>query len=129
MRVDFPKNLQQTKAHPVWPETIDLPGFHKVPKADDVVLNEIIGLIEKSERPVLYCGGGVLVVCHAHLYARSGAPGIGNPAHTVVPPGRHAPPPVFAPRNWWVSPPLPRLTSEQDPAGFVLSIYDHIERI
>jgi len=25
-----------------------------------VALNEIVGLIEKSERPVLYCGGGII---------------------------------------------------------------------
>ena len=30
------------------------------PKADDLALNEIIGLIEKAERPVLYCGGGII---------------------------------------------------------------------
>ncbi len=29
-------------------------------RADDLELNEIIGLIEKSERPVLYCGGGII---------------------------------------------------------------------
>ena len=29
-------------------------------RADDVALNEIIGLIEKSERPVLYVGGGII---------------------------------------------------------------------
>ena len=29
-------------------------------RADDLALNEIIGLIEKAERPVLYCGGGII---------------------------------------------------------------------
>ena len=29
-------------------------------KADDLALNEIIGLIEKAERPVIYCGGGII---------------------------------------------------------------------
>src|SRR5580698_8679815 len=29
-------------------------------KADEVALNEILGLIEKAERPVLYCGGGII---------------------------------------------------------------------
>ncbi|HWD18756.1 MAG TPA: biosynthetic-type acetolactate synthase large subunit [Verrucomicrobiae bacterium] len=58
--VDFPKNLQQTKAHPKWPTSVSLPGYHPNPKADDLVLNEIIGLIEKAERPVLYCGGGII---------------------------------------------------------------------
>ena len=81
--VDFPKNLQQTKAHPVWPETIDLPGFHKVPKADDVVLNEIIGLIEKSERPVLYCGGGV-ITAEASAELRAVVKATGIPVTTTI---------------------------------------------
>jgi hypothetical protein len=29
-------------------------------KADELALNEIMGLIEKAERPVLYCGGGII---------------------------------------------------------------------
>jgi len=58
--IDFPKNLQQQKAQPVWPNKMDLPGYPDLPRADDVELNEIIGLIEKSKRPVLYCGGGVI---------------------------------------------------------------------
>ncbi len=35
-------------------------GYDPDKRADDVALNEIIGLIEKSERPVLYCGGGII---------------------------------------------------------------------
>ena len=58
--IDFPKNIQQQTAQPVWPDSIDLPGYYPYPKADDIELNEIIGLIEKAERPVLYCGGGVI---------------------------------------------------------------------
>ncbi len=58
--VDFPKNLQQQRAQPVWPTEINLRGYPAPPKADDLALNEIIGLIEKSERPVLYVGGGVI---------------------------------------------------------------------
>jgi acetolactate synthase I/II/III large subunit len=63
--IDFPKNIQQQKAQPVWP-TLDeikknLRGYNQPGlKADEVALNEIIGLIEKAERPVLYCGGGII---------------------------------------------------------------------
>jgi acetolactate synthase-1/2/3 large subunit len=63
--IDFPKNIQQQKAQPVWP-TLDevkagLRGYQQPElKADEVALNEIVGLIEKSERPVLYCGGGII---------------------------------------------------------------------
>ncbi len=58
--IDVPKNIQQTKAQPVFPAEIHLRGYDPVLRADDVALNEIIGLIEKSERPVLYCGGGII---------------------------------------------------------------------
>jgi acetolactate synthase I/II/III large subunit len=58
--IDFPKNLQQAKTHPVWPTEIVLRGYDPSPKADDLALNEIIGLIEKAERPVIYAGGGII---------------------------------------------------------------------
>ena len=63
--IDFPKNIQQQKTQPVWP-TLDqikkgLRGYTQPDlKADELALNEIIGLIEKAERPVLYCGGGII---------------------------------------------------------------------
>jgi len=58
--IDFPKNIQQQKAQPVWPKEPALRGYNAKKRADDIVLNEIIGLIEKAERPVLYCGGGII---------------------------------------------------------------------
>jgi acetolactate synthase-1/2/3 large subunit len=58
--IDIPKNIQQQKAQPVFSKEVHLRGYATDKKADDVALNEIIGLIEKSERPVLYCGGGII---------------------------------------------------------------------
>src|SRR5215212_284983 len=63
--IDVPKNVQQAKTQPRWPtlEQIKkgLPGYNQPElHADDVALNEIIGLLEKAERPVLYCGGGII---------------------------------------------------------------------
>ncbi|HZM05934.1 MAG TPA: biosynthetic-type acetolactate synthase large subunit [Candidatus Saccharimonadales bacterium] len=58
--IDFPKNLQVSKCQPVWPTSVNLRGYNPDKKADDLALNEIIGLIEKAERPVLYCGGGII---------------------------------------------------------------------
>jgi acetolactate synthase-1/2/3 large subunit len=58
--IDFPKNLQQATTQPVWPTEVNLPGYNPDVRADDLALNEIIGLIEKAERPVLYCGGGII---------------------------------------------------------------------
>ena len=58
--IDFPKNLQQAKTQPVWPAEVHLPGYNPDQRAGDPALNEIIALIEKAERPVLYCGGGII---------------------------------------------------------------------
>jgi acetolactate synthase-1/2/3 large subunit len=63
--IDLPKNVQQMKTQPVWP-TLEqvkagLRGYTQPDlRADDLALNEIMGLIEKAERPVLYCGGGII---------------------------------------------------------------------
>jgi acetolactate synthase-1/2/3 large subunit len=58
--VDVPKNIQQAETQPVWPRELTLRGYKVDHRADDLVLNEIIGLLEKSERPVLYVGGGII---------------------------------------------------------------------
>lgn len=63
--IDLPKNVQQARTQPVWPTAEQirqgLRGYHQPEfKADELALNEIMGLIEKAERPVLYCGGGII---------------------------------------------------------------------
>ena len=58
--IDLPKNVQQARSQPVFPKEVHLRGYQPDQCASDLELNEIIGLIEKSERPVLYCGGGII---------------------------------------------------------------------
>ena len=59
--IDVPKNIQQTRAQVFFPAEVDIAGFDpENRKASELELNEIIGLIEKSERPVLYVGGGII---------------------------------------------------------------------
>lgn len=63
--IDLPKNVQQQKTQPVWPTHEQIKkGLRAYTqpdlRADDLALNEIMGLIEKAERPVLYCGGGII---------------------------------------------------------------------
>jgi acetolactate synthase I/II/III large subunit len=58
--IDLPKNVQQSRTQPVYPKAARLRGYSPDKRADDVALNEIIGLIEKSERPLLYVGGGII---------------------------------------------------------------------
>src|SRR2546429_2619496 len=58
--IDVPKNVQQARTQPVFPKEINLRGYSAGRHASDLELNEIVGLIEKSERPVLYVGGGII---------------------------------------------------------------------
>ena len=58
--IDVPKNVQQEFVQPVFPEEVQLRGYRPEKHADEVALNEIIGLIEQAERPVIYAGGGVI---------------------------------------------------------------------
>jgi acetolactate synthase-1/2/3 large subunit len=58
--IDVPKNIQQSKTQPIFPNEVQLRGYDAECRASEIALNEIIGLIEKAERPVLYCGGGII---------------------------------------------------------------------
>jgi acetolactate synthase-1/2/3 large subunit len=58
--IDIPKNVQQARTQPVFPEQVHLRGYVPHRRASDIELNEIIGLLEKSERPVFYVGGGII---------------------------------------------------------------------
>jgi acetolactate synthase-1/2/3 large subunit len=59
--VDIPKNIQQTRAQAFFPDDVNIEGFDpESKKISDLELNEIIGLIEKSKRPLLYVGGGIV---------------------------------------------------------------------
>ncbi len=59
--VDIPKDIQQATTQPIFPKEINLRGYHpEQAKIDELQVNEIAGLIEKSERPVIYAGGGVI---------------------------------------------------------------------
>ena len=58
--IDIPKDVQKATAQVTWPAQMDIPGYHRSPAPDEVALHEILGLIEKAERPVLYVGGGII---------------------------------------------------------------------
>ncbi len=58
--IDIPKDVQQGSCKPVFPEKVSLRGYNPDKKISDIAVHEIAGLIEKSERPVIYCGGGII---------------------------------------------------------------------
>ena len=58
--IDIPKNVQQQRVIPHFPEKLELRGYQPDPMPNDNDLAKIIELIETSERPVLYVGGGII---------------------------------------------------------------------
>lgn len=67
--IDLPKNIQNQRAQPIFPREIHLRGY--TPERgplDEVALNEVIGLIKGSQRPMIYAGGGIISgEAHAEL--------------------------------------------------------------
>ncbi len=58
--IDVPKNIQNARTQPIFSVNIDLRGYNPAPKADDVALNEVIGMIAAAKHPMIYCGGGII---------------------------------------------------------------------
>jgi acetolactate synthase-1/2/3 large subunit len=58
--IDIPKNIQQATTRPVFPTEVKLRGYNPVRHADDLALNEVIGLLGQCKRPMLYVGGGII---------------------------------------------------------------------
>lgn len=58
--IDMPKDVQNSKTTPVFPETISLRGYDARREAEDEALLEIVRLIETHKEPMIYCGGGII---------------------------------------------------------------------
>ena len=63
--VDIPKDVQLQETGPAYrfdPRTYtpDLPGFYYSPKPDRERLRQAVGMINRSERPIILCGHGVI---------------------------------------------------------------------
>ena len=64
--VDIPKDvLLDERAEFIWPEQVDLPGYHPPGEADPEQIARAAELINQSERPVIFAGHGVLI---SHAY-------------------------------------------------------------
>ena len=82
--IDVPKNIQQTRAQVLFPDKVNIEGFNPESKRiSDIELNEIIGLIEKSKRPLLYVGGGI-ISAHASDALRKLVDATGIPVTTTI---------------------------------------------
>ena len=58
--IDIPKNIQLAETQPIFPAEVNLRGYNPMVHADDDVLNELVALIRMAERPMIYCGGGII---------------------------------------------------------------------
>ena len=58
--IDIPKNIQNQKMEPVFPETITLRGYDVDKRASDSQLLEMLRLIKQAREPMIYCGGGII---------------------------------------------------------------------
>jgi acetolactate synthase-1/2/3 large subunit len=58
--VDVPKDVLQSTMDWYWPDSVDLPGYKPTTKGHPRMIREAARLILAAERPVLYCGGGIL---------------------------------------------------------------------
>ena len=47
--IDVPKNIQQQTTQPIFPAEVKLRGYNPIRHADDVALNELMGLIEQAK--------------------------------------------------------------------------------
>jgi acetolactate synthase-1/2/3 large subunit len=59
--IDICKNAQIEQTEFVYPEEVKLPGYQPVAHAPKDLLEEAVKLIEKSQKPIILCGHGVLM--------------------------------------------------------------------
>ncbi|MDR3621297.1 MAG: biosynthetic-type acetolactate synthase large subunit [Paludisphaera borealis] len=59
--IDMPKDIQNTiVANPDYDVEMDLPGYVLPPEPTPAKIREVLAAIKESQRPIIYCGGGVL---------------------------------------------------------------------
>jgi len=58
--IDIPKDVQQASCAAAFPEQVQLRGYDPVQRIAAADVERIAALVEKSERPVIYCGGGII---------------------------------------------------------------------
>jgi acetolactate synthase I/II/III large subunit len=58
--VDIPKDITAQEYPFVWPETVDIPSYKPTVKGHPLQVKKAVDLMLKTERAVLYIGGGVV---------------------------------------------------------------------
>jgi acetolactate synthase I/II/III large subunit len=59
--IDVPKDIQNTVvANPDYDVAMDLPGYRLPPPPTPELVEQVLAAMRTSERPIIYCGGGVV---------------------------------------------------------------------
>ncbi|MDR3638019.1 MAG: biosynthetic-type acetolactate synthase large subunit [Isosphaeraceae bacterium] len=59
--IDMPKDIQNTLVpEPDFDVPMDLPGYHLPPVPSPEKLREVLASLKASQKPIIYCGGGVI---------------------------------------------------------------------
>lgn len=59
--IDICKNAQVESCEFIYPDEVELPGYKPVMHSPRPLLDEAVKLIEKSKRPIILCGHGVIM--------------------------------------------------------------------
>ncbi len=58
--IDMPKDVQERATELWFAEKVELKGYNPKRVLDEAAIEEAVALIMKAERPVIYCGGGII---------------------------------------------------------------------
>jgi acetolactate synthase-1/2/3 large subunit len=58
--IDVPKDISNQEMKWYWPESVDLPGYKPTLRGHPKMIKDAARLINESQRPVIYAGGGIL---------------------------------------------------------------------
>jgi len=81
--IDFPKDIQNAVAEYSYPETIQMQSYKPTFSGHPLQIKKACALIEKSECPVLYVGGGA-IISNAHEEVKALAEMIMAPVTTTL---------------------------------------------
>ncbi|KJJ84094.1 acetolactate synthase large subunit, biosynthetic type [Candidatus Omnitrophus magneticus] len=59
--IDLPVDVQLQEIEFTYPETVDIRGYKPAYKGHPLEIKKIIDSLEKSKRPVIYAGGGIII--------------------------------------------------------------------
>ncbi|MBS13821.1 MAG: acetolactate synthase, large subunit, biosynthetic type, partial [Gemmatimonadetes bacterium] len=58
--VDIPKDVQQARAIPIFPEAVEITSYNPVVRATRDEIQKVADLVQASSKPIVYAGGGII---------------------------------------------------------------------